>query len=74
MKTIYYEDELNDDFAATQGIKTKPLPKDYKWIHKSKLWNSFADILYFLIVYSVVVLPSIRHSLFVLVQSIDIPA
>ena len=25
MKTIYYEDELNDDFAATQGIKTKPL-------------------------------------------------
>lgn len=54
MKTIYYEDELNDDFAATQGIKTKPLPKNYKWIHKSKLWNFFADILYFLIVYPLV--------------------
>lgn len=54
MKTIYYEDELNDDFAATQGIKTRPLPKNYKWIHKSKLWNIFADILYFLIVFPIV--------------------
>ena len=54
MKKIFYEDELNDDFAATQGIKTKPLPKDYKWIHKSRLWNFFADILYYLIAYPIV--------------------
>ena len=33
MKTIYYTDELNDDFAATNGIKTQALPPDYKWIH-----------------------------------------
>lgn len=54
MKKIFYEDELNDDFAATQGIKTKPLPKDYKWIHTSRLWNFFADILYYLIAYPLV--------------------
>ena len=36
MKTIYYNDELNDDFASTQGIKTKPLPENYKWMHRSE--------------------------------------
>ena len=54
MKTIYYKDELNDDFAATRGIQTKPLPKDYQWIHTGRLWNFFADILYYLIVYPLV--------------------
>lgn len=54
MKIIYYEDELNDDFAATQGIKTKPLPENYKWIHTSRLWNVCADILYYLIVFPLV--------------------
>lgn len=45
MKTIYYTDELNDDFAATNGIKTQALSPDYKWIHTGFLWNFFADIL-----------------------------
>ena len=54
MKTIYYTDELNDDFAATNGIKTQALPPDYKWIHTGFLWNFFADILYYLIVFPLV--------------------
>ena len=54
MKTIYYTDELNDDFAATNGIKTQALSPDYKWIHTGFLWNFFADILYYLIVFPLV--------------------
>jgi len=46
-KTIYYSDELNDDFASTNGkISTKTLPDDYKYIHKSPVWHFFAFILY----------------------------
>lgn len=42
MKTIYYNDELNDDFASTQGIKTKPLPENYKWMHTGVIWKLFS--------------------------------
>lgn len=54
MKTIYYTNELEDDFASTQGIKSKPLPENYKWIHKGFLWNIFADLLYFFVVFPLV--------------------
>ena len=49
MKTIYYNDELNDDFASTQGIKTKPLPENYKWMHTGVIWKLFSGVLYYLI-------------------------
>ena len=56
MKTIYYSDELNDDFASTQNIKTQPLPPNYKWVHKGILWKFFSGVLYYLIVYPLVVI------------------
>lgn len=39
---IYYQDELNDDFAGNE-IKTKTIPNDYKYINDSWLFkvNSF---------------------------------
>lgn len=54
MRTIYYKDELNDDFAGTDGIKTKPLPKDYKWLHTGYMWNLFSNVLYYLIAFPLV--------------------
>lgn len=54
MKTIYYSDELNDDFASTQCIKSKPLPANYKWIHKGVLWKLFSGIIYHVVVYPLV--------------------
>ncbi len=54
MKTIYYSDELKDDFAFTQGIKAKPLPENYKWIHKGFLWKFFSAILYYFIAYPLI--------------------
>ena len=53
MKTIYYSDELNDDFASTQNIHTKPLPEDYKWVRNGFLWKLFSGILYYLIIYPI---------------------
>ena len=41
-KTVFYRDELNDDFAGN-GIKTKKVPNDFRYINKSLLFriNSF---------------------------------
>ena len=54
MKTIYYNDELNDDFASTQCIKTKPLPENYKWMHTGVIWKLFSGVLYYLIAFPLV--------------------
>ena len=54
MKTVYYSNELEDDFASTQGIKTKPLPENYKWIHNGILWKLFSGVLYYLIAYPLI--------------------
>ena len=54
MKTIYYSNEHTDDFASTQGIKTKPLPKNYKWIHNSIFRKLFSAVLYYLIAYPLI--------------------
>lgn len=51
MKTIYYSNELTDDFASTQNINTKPLPENYKWIRNGILWKLFSGILYYLIIF-----------------------
>jgi 1-acyl-sn-glycerol-3-phosphate acyltransferase len=44
-KTLYYEDERNDDFAGN-GIAAKPLPEDFTYIHKSPLWRALAFVVY----------------------------
>ena len=44
-KTIYYSDELNDDFASL-GIKKKPLGDDFEYIHKNILWNTCSLVRY----------------------------
>ncbi|MFQ9516324.1 MAG: lysophospholipid acyltransferase family protein [Eubacterium sp.] len=54
MKTIYYSNELEDDFASTQAINTKPLPDNYKWIHNGILWKIFSAVLYYLIAFPLI--------------------
>ena len=44
-KTIYYSDELNDDFASL-GIKKKPPGDDFEYIHKNILWNTCSFVIY----------------------------
>ena len=44
-KTIYYSDELNDDFASLR-IKKKPLGDDFEYIHKNILWNTCSFVIY----------------------------
>ncbi|MBO4501647.1 MAG: hypothetical protein J5760_05340, partial [Clostridia bacterium] len=53
MKTYYYSDELNDDFAEN-GIKTKRLPHDYKYFTTSPLRRAFAFVLYHFIAFPIV--------------------
>ena len=50
-KTIYYSDELNDDFAPTYGkIKPKKITGDYNYLKdKRPLWKFLRFILYRLI-------------------------
>ena len=49
-KVIYYSDEINDDFAATNGaINTQKITGDYKYIHSSWLWKVCSFLLYRLI-------------------------
>lgn len=52
-KTIYYKDELNDDFAGTK-IKTKPVDKNFKYIRKNFIWNFFSWVFYYLIAVPIV--------------------
>lgn len=44
-RTIYYTDELNDDFAGT-NIVTKETPADYRYVRKNPLWHAAAFLLY----------------------------
>lgn len=47
-KTIYYSDELNDDFSNSD-IKAIKIDKDYKYIHKNIFWRLGHFIFYRLI-------------------------
>lgn len=44
--TIFYQDELNDDFETT-NLKRISIPDDFKFVHKGKLYNFWANLLYF---------------------------
>lgn len=47
MKTYYYSDPLNDDFAASNGkIKRKTIDKDYKYIHRNAAYRFGSFCLY----------------------------
>lgn len=48
-KVVYYDDLLHDDFAGTDGFKSKPLPKDFKFFPKSKLYWFFSNFVYYII-------------------------
>lgn len=48
-KTIYYKDLLNDDFAGTKSFKYKPLPKNFKFYHKSPIYWFFSGFVYYII-------------------------
>ncbi len=58
-KTIYYKDEINDDFAGN-NINKKPLGDKYKYPSKrSFIWKTLAYILYFVIACPIVSLLNI---------------
>lgn len=45
-RVVYYTDPLNDDFAGT-NIKTRRVPADFPFVHRSKLWRAAAFLLYY---------------------------
>ncbi len=47
-KVIYYNDEINDDFAGTH-INTIKIDENYKYVHKNPVWRFFEFITYYLI-------------------------
>lgn len=56
IKTVYYKDELNDDFAGTD-ICTKKIDENYKFsIEKNFVWKTCAFILYYILVFPLVTL------------------
>ena len=48
-KTVFYSDELNDDFAGNGIEQTKPLSNDYRYINKSVLFKINAFLLKYLL-------------------------
>ena len=52
-KIIYYEDELNDDFAGG-SIKKRTIDDKYKFIHKNPFWKLIEFILYYIIAYPLI--------------------
>lgn len=52
-KIIYFNDELNDDFAGT-NINQKVIDKKYKYIHKNKCYLFFEFIIFYIIVFPII--------------------
>ena len=49
-KIIYYNDELNDDFATIDNLEKKKIDDKYNYFrHNNILYKFFADTLYFVI-------------------------
>lgn len=49
-KTVYYSDELHEDFAATQGIHAEEIPEDYPYVRRSVLWRVVTFLVFRVIV------------------------
>lgn len=47
-KTIYYSDELLDDFSNT-NIKRKKLGPKFKYVHKNIFWRAICFFIYFIV-------------------------
>jgi 1-acyl-sn-glycerol-3-phosphate acyltransferase len=47
-RTLYYSDELHDDFART-NIKAREIGPDYPYVHKNILWRIGAFLLYYVL-------------------------
>ena len=45
MKTVYYTDELSDDFAGTK-IETRQIGEDYPYVRKNPLWSVAEAVMY----------------------------
>ena len=43
-ETIYYKDELNEEFSEAK-IKPRVIDEKYKYIHKNIIWNTIAFLL-----------------------------
>ncbi len=43
-RTIYYQDELNDEFSSAQ-ITPRKIDENYKYLHKNPVWNLCSFIL-----------------------------
>ena len=54
---IYYSDPLSDDFAQT-AIHTRDVEAGFPYVRKSRPWNYFAALLYYLVAVPVVYLIS----------------
>lgn len=52
-KTVYYDDEVNDDFAGTD-IRQCKVDKSFKYIHDGLLWRICSFILYYLVAFPLV--------------------
>lgn len=52
-KIVYFEDELNDDFAGTK-INTKVVDSKFKFVHKNPVWTFFANAIYYVLVSPIV--------------------
>lgn len=52
-KTVYYTDELNDDFAGT-NIKKQVVDGNFKYVRKNPLWKACSFFVYYVIAVPVV--------------------
>ncbi len=53
IKTVYYSDELTDDFAGTD-IQTKHVDGRMKYVNHNPVWNFFAFLLYYMLALPIV--------------------
>ena len=52
-KILYYEDELNDDFAGTH-IQAKPIDELFHYKHKNPIWRFFSFFFYYCIAFPLI--------------------
>ncbi len=51
-KTFYFHDDQKDDFGGI-GVNHKPLPDNYKYIHRNIIFRFFSFILYYFFAYPI---------------------
>ena len=57
IKTIYYSDELNEDFAATSGIKRRKIDENFDYFRENNIFvKIISDFLYYIIAKPIVYL------------------